>query len=80
VGEERDPAPEDESSVTDLLDEWRAAERDAAAEEPGSAAQTMAKHRADLARDAFHEREDEEHVDYGDLEPRHQPGRETDPS
>lgn len=70
MGEEREPAPAEEPSVNDRLEEWREAERDAELEEPDSAARAMARHRAEMARDVFHEREDEEHDDYDDPLPR----------
>jgi hypothetical protein len=50
-----------EKSVHDTLDEWPDAERDAENEPHGSAAERMARKRANHARDEFHEREDEEH-------------------
>ena len=66
---ERDPVSE-QPDVAELLEEWREAERDAEAEAPDSPARTMARKRADAARDGFHDAEDEEHRRLGDDSPR----------
>jgi hypothetical protein len=55
---ERDPDGGEESTA-DRLEDWRRAERDAAAQEQGSALGRLARKAADCARDLFHLREDE---------------------
>ena len=50
---------EAEESTADRLEDWRRAERDAAAQEQGSALGRLARKAADRARDLFHLREDE---------------------
>ena len=67
--EERDPDAETETP-TEFLEGWREAERDAAKAEPGSAAEQMARMRADAARDQFHDAEDEEREHQGNHRPR----------
>ena len=65
--------PEQRRQIGDLLDDWREAERDADATRPETAARTMARQRADLARDEFHEAEDAERARQGDETPRRAP-------
>ena len=60
-------------SVTEALDDWREAERVAAAEDPGSVEGQLARDRADLARAAFHEAEAEEFARQEDERARMQP-------
>lgn len=55
---ERDP-DEAEESTADRLEDWRTAERDAAAQKQGSAVGRLARQVADRARDLFNLREDE---------------------
>ena len=50
---------EAEESTADRLEDWRRAERDAAAQEQGSALGRLARKAADCARDLFHLREDD---------------------
>ena len=59
---ERDPE-EAEESTADRLEDWRNAERDAAAQSQGSALGRLARQVADRARDLFHLREDEARED-----------------
>lgn len=59
---ERDPE-EAEESTADRLEDWRQAERDAAAQKQGSALGRLARQMADRARDVFHLREDEARED-----------------
>jgi hypothetical protein len=47
-------------SGQEALDEWREAERLADAEDPASVEGQLARYRADRARQAFHEAENEE--------------------
>ena len=54
---------EAEESTSDRLEDWRHAERDAAAQEQGSALGRLARQVADRARDLFHLREDEARED-----------------
>jgi len=56
-------ASEAEESTADRLEDWRHAERDAAAQEQGSALGRLARQMADRARDLFHLREDEARED-----------------
>ena len=67
---ERELEIEHEESVHQTLDDWREAEREAGGLALGSAERRMADRRVDRAREAFHEREDEERRDYGDDRPR----------
>jgi len=62
VVSERDPV-EAEESTADRLEDWRTAERDAAAQKQGSALGRLARQVADRARDLFHLREDEARED-----------------
>ena len=52
-----------EESTADRLEDWRTAERDAAAQKQGSALGRLAGQVADRARDLFHLREDEARED-----------------
>jgi hypothetical protein len=67
---ERQLEVEVEESVHQTLDDWREAEREANRLALGSAERGMADRRVDRAREAFHEREDQERRDYGDDRPR----------
>ena len=59
---ERDPDGAEESTA-DRLEDWRTAERDAAAQKQGSTLGRLARQVADRARDLFHLREDEARED-----------------
>ena len=69
MAEERPDEPQPKTAH-DLLKDWREAERDADEESPGSAGEEMARHRSQLAREAFHDREDDEREQGGDARPR----------
>ena len=59
---ERGP-DEAEESTAERLEDWRNAERDAAAQKQGSTLGRLARQVADRARDLFHLREDEARED-----------------
>jgi len=66
--QEEDEAAEE--SMTELLKDWRAAERDVDDQVPGSGAERQARKRATDARDRFHDVEDDERESRGDYRPR----------
>jgi hypothetical protein len=69
----RSKADDDEEqakSAPDLLEDWREAEGSAEDPDATTADAKMARRRADVARETFHAREDEEHERAGDHRPR----------
>ena len=73
---EQEPQPEEsDESTADRLEDWRAAEREASRQQPGSVLSRLERKAADRARELFHQRE----VEARDVEAERRAGHPNEP-